>query len=155
MNAVPVSDNITAPIWTKTGFTSILRGIVPVMLFDVTKLIRKVILGAYVGPQTSPCIARLRIGTSEQLTDPNNTTYCSIVWHDIRPDLVLACPEKLTAEQLKDANLIPSFAQEWNVFERGKYLYFEISVLNADGTPAIGGDLHAFKLDFEVCPLPA
>ena len=150
-----VSENITVPVWSTVGFNSILRGIVPVTLFDVEKIIRKVILGQYTAPQTTPCIARLRIGTSAQLTDPNNTTYCSIVWHTITPDLVLKCPETLTADELAADNLIPSLESEWNCYERGKYIYFEITVLNADGTPAIGAETHWFKIDFSVMSLPA
>lgn len=150
----PLAENISNPVWTPQGFTSILRGVVPVALFDVPKVIRKVILGQYTAPQDVPCIAKLRIGSANQYTDPNNFS-CGIVWHKITPDVTLKCPESLTPTQLGDENLIPSQNLHWDSFEEGRYLFFEITVTNPDGTPAIGGDVHAFSLAFEVMALPA
>jgi len=151
----PVEDNITNPVWEKRGFARILRLILPVGLFDVSKILRKVIIGQYTAPQDNPCIARLRVGTSEQLTDPNDGDYCSVVWHTIKPDVVLKCPEALTAAQMEAQNLIPSLNMHWDTWEVGNYLYLEIAILNADGTPAIGGETQWYKLDAEVAALPA
>jgi len=149
----PVSENITNPVWNATGFTSLLRGVIPIGLFDIAKIIDRLTVGAYTAKQDNPCIARLRIGTSHQYTDPNNTTYCQIVWHSITPDLVLKCPESLTAAQLEAAGEIPSQDAHWDCYEQGNYLYFEITILNADGSPAIGGDTHWYKMDFRVMAL--
>lgn len=151
----PLTENITSPIWSQSGFTSILRGVVPVALFDVPKVLRKVTLGQYTAPQDTPCIAKLRIGTADQFTDVNATGPCAMVWHSIAPDVVLKCPEILTPAQLEADNLIPSSDMHWDLFEQGRFLGFEITVTNADGTPAIGGDIHAFSLLFDLMALPA
>jgi hypothetical protein len=145
--------NFTLAVYNQLGYTSVLRGSMPLGLTDVRKTVRKVILGQWTAPQTTPCIARLRIGTAFHQVDPNLAT-CDLVWHDQTPDLVLACQESLTPAQLESQGLIPSLDSHWDCYETGKFLYFEVTILNADGTAAIGCDGHFWKLDFDVMVMP-
>ena len=143
-----VDQQITTPVYSQVGYTSVLRGVMPFSVTDMDKIVRKIILGHYTQPQTTACIARLRVGISQHLVDVNLSA-CDMVWHNITPDLVLECSEPLTPAQMEAQNLVPSLDPHWDTFERGRYMYFEISVLNADGTPALGADTHWHKIDFE------
>jgi hypothetical protein len=145
----PVTTNYATGYYTIVGYPSVLRGSMPLGLTDVRKTVRKIILGQWTAPQTTPCIARLRIGTSYHQVDPN-LAQCDIVWHPQTPDLVLACQETLTPAQLEAQGLIPSLDSHWDVLEVGKFLYFEITILNADGSAAIGAEVHLWKIDFSV-----
>jgi hypothetical protein len=40
------------------------------------------------------------------------------------------------------------------MFEQNIFLYFELSILNADGTPAIGGDSCLDRIDFNALARP-
>jgi len=144
----PVTDNITSPVYTQVGYTSLLRGTIPDGLPNLTKLMNKITLGHYTAPQATPCVASLRIGVAFHAVNPNIAS-CDLVWHG--PFTVpLACVETLTPAEMMSQNLIPSNDTHWDLWEQGQFLYFEISILNADGTPAIGADTHWHKLDFRL-----
>ncbi len=147
----PVTDNITSPVYKQVGYTSILRGVIPDGQPDLQKLMDRIILGHYTAPQAVPCIASLRIGISFHLVDPNQAT-TDIVWHG--PFVIpLKNNETLTPAQMQAQNLVPSLDSRWNLYEMGIFLYFEITVTNPDGSPAIGGNTSWHKLDFRLMAL--
>lgn len=148
-----LSADIPSPVYRTEGYVSMLRGIMPLGLPNISKQVKQVALGQYTAPQVTAPIARLRIGTSTHLVDPNFANACDIVWHNITPDVQLKCQEALTSAQMIALNQIPSEYALWNTFEQGQVLYFEISVLNADGTACIGGDTHWYKIDFTAMAL--
>lgn len=147
-----VTDDIESPTWTKEGYVSILRGVIPLGIPDREKILNNITTGRRVVAEANPPVARLRIGTSVHLVNPNDES-CDIVWHDCG-DLALKCMETQTPAQLKADGLIPSRIPDWTIYERGMYLYFEISIVKADGTAPTGGDIYLHKLDFNVLVLP-
>lgn len=147
-----VTDDIETPTWTREGYISILRGVIPLGIPDREKILNDITLGRRTVPEATPPVARLRIGTSAHLVNPNDE-HCDIVWHDCG-DLNLKCAETLTPAQLKAQGLIPSEIPSWTVYERGHFLYFEISVVNLDGSAPTGGEIYLWKADFNVMILP-
>ena len=42
-------------------------------------------------------------------------------------------------EEMRANNWDQAEAFQWPVFERGRFIHFEIAIANADGSPALGG----------------
>jgi hypothetical protein len=144
--------------YTKNGYTSILRGMIPLGLMEREKTLRSVLLDHDTRVQTDPCIARLRIGNHRLLVDANSTdTTCSPQWRTVGDDKSLECPDSQTIAEMTAKNLRPDNATVWACYDQGRFLWFELSILNADGTPAIGGDSAFHRIEFEVqgAPKPA
>lgn len=140
--------------YTIDGYYSILRGMIPLGLVDRDKIIRRVILDDDVSEQDVPCVWRLRIGHSYKLTDPNDTdNNCTPLWVQMR-DILMECPDKLTVSEMQSKNLTPNIGVEWPMYERGNFLYFELTSANQDGSPAIGGDVCISRIDFDVTTMP-
>ena len=155
----PVTDpTIDIPLAAGTplsvGYNSILRALIPLGLTDREKIIRKVLLDCDVTYQDPPCAVRLRIGNSQSLMDVNDTEdVCAPLWRQLK-DLPLACPDPAKLSVLKANNQRPAKDLEWSIYDQGVFLYFEMTITNADDSPAIGGDLCCQRLDFEAMALP-
>ena len=136
--------------YVQIGYNSILRGLVPTGLFDREKIIRNLQVETDVTEQDVPCVIRLRLGNTYGLQDPNDVDdVCSVLWRTM-PDLPLKCPDGMKVSAMKAKNLRPNFGTEWAVYEMGRYLYWELTILNADGTPAVGGDACLSTISFEI-----
>jgi hypothetical protein len=131
---------------------------IPLGLMEREKTLRSVLLDHDTRVQTDPCIARLRIGNHRLLVDANSTdTTCSPQWRTVGDDKSLECPDSQTIAEMTAKNLRPDNATVWACYDQGRFLWFELSILNADGTPAIGGDSAFHRIEFEVqgAPKPA
>lgn len=137
-----------------TGYKSILRGAMPLGFPDREKLVRMITADAEATEQAEPCIIRARVGNSYKVSDPNdNDGTCNVIWRTL-DDVVLTCPNKETRAQMVKDNLKPDSDFMWPCYEQNRYLYFEFTVLNKNGSAAIGGR-HAFtKIDFDAVALP-
>lgn len=145
---------LNAPIYVITGYYSQLRGMIPLGAVDRDKLIRRVIVDDDVSEQTVPCAWRLRIGHSYKLNDPNDTDpVCTPIWRQLE-DRPMQCPDVDTVPDMTAKNLTPDINTEWPMLERGNFLYFELTVANKDGSPAIGGDVCLSRIDFDVSAMP-
>jgi hypothetical protein len=103
--------------------------------------------------QAEPCVFRLRIGNSYSLVDANSEAdTCAPLWRQM-PDLELACSDPSSIAAMRANNLRPAMGTEWKVYERGRFLYFELSITNADHSPAIGGDTCLHRIDFDAMAL--
>lgn len=139
----------TANYYT-AGYNTVLRGMIATGLPTDEKLINNVRVEDDTVSEASPPVLSIRIGNSEYLADPNNTgDSCPVQWKDIGSQ-ALVCSETKTPAQLLAANLRPALGKDYPCFWRGKYLYYEISVVNADGSEAIGGDACFYQVLFRV-----
>jgi hypothetical protein len=134
---------------TISGYESILRGLMPLGYPDTEKIVRNVFLDHDTVAQDDPCLIRLKIGTSYHLADPNlSSGSCAVQWNT--PEyLSLSCPDEATVQAMTALNQRPTDGTEWAVYEMGRYLYYDLSVLNWDKSDAIGGDSAWLKVEFE------
>lgn len=140
--------------YERLGYNSILRGFVPLGLMDREKILRNIVLDDDTREQDVPCAVKCRIGNHVNLVDPNSTAaYCSPLWRFTQIQR-LACPDVETIAQMTANNLRPSVLKNFDCYEQGRFLYFEFTIQNADGTPAIGGNSAWSRLDFDVLALP-
>lgn len=148
------SDDITAdiPVVATTvdvGYNSSMRGMIPLGLNDRDKIVREVLVDHDDTAQLNPCVMRARIGNSRSLVDPNDLDdICAPQWRDLGTRL-LACPDGAKISVLTAKNLRPDKATVWPAYEQGRFLYFEITIENADGTAAVGGDTCLQRVEFD------
>jgi hypothetical protein len=141
-------------VYTTEGFATQVRGLIPTGLHDREKIIRSFLLDHDTSEQDTPCIVRLRIGNSFHLADPNDLDdTCAVQWR-FSEDLPLSCPDGAKISQMSALNQRPSDATTWPMYEMGRFLYFELTILNADKTPAIGGDTCLERFDFDLMADP-
>lgn len=142
--------------YVQLGYNSYARGLIPTGLFDRDKLVRNVFVSDDSAAQEKPCLLRVRIGNAYQNVDPNSTAQkCSPLWRIIRfkagqTDAKLECSNALTIATMKARNLRPNLGKDFKCYEEGRYLYYEISIINWDGGLAIGGDCCFQEISFDV-----
>lgn len=148
----PAATEQPALLYLTVGYNSILRGMVPLGFTDRDKIIRKVLFGFEATDQDVPCVVRLRIGNSFVLVDANSLAEkCAALWRTF-DDKQLACVDAETLAQMRAQNLRPAEnldSATWDTYEQGRFLYFEFTILNADGTPGIGGECFLQRIDFD------
>lgn len=142
--------NLATDPYLLEGYYSILRGMIPTGLFDREKIVRNVELDHDTTEQSEPCVIRLRIGNSQNLVDVNDLDdTCAPQWRQMQ-DRPLSCPDQMKISQMTAANIKPGISTEWDVYELNEFLYFELIIANADGSPALGGDTCWQRIDFDV-----
>lgn len=135
--------------YSSVGYNSMLRSLIPLGFTDRDKLVRNVLVDHDTNAQDDPCVFRLRIGNSYSLLDANSEAdTCSPLWRQM-PDRDLACADPSSVAAMRANNLRPAIGTEWRVYERGRFLYFELSITNADHSAAIGGDTCLQRIDFD------
>lgn len=137
-----IVDGVFTPFvgqYSYVGYYRILRGLLPTLNFDRDKFIRHFLLETQTTAQAVPCVIKLRIGVSYSETDPNLPDgLCSTLWHPL-PDMPLVCRDTMTAAQYVSDNIMRNSATEWNMLWKGRFIFFEVTIANSDGSPAIGG----------------
>lgn len=142
-------------VYYSQGYNSLLRGLMPLGLTDRDKQVRNININHDTADEDEPCLLKLRIGNHYNLVDPNETAGLkSPVWHNITVDgepgiLLKASAETYTAIEMVARNLRPSLGIDFPCYERGRYLWFEFSITNADGSVAIGGDTAWSSMSFD------
>jgi hypothetical protein len=149
----PTEDLPAEAAYSSVGYDSVLRSLIPLGFTDRDKLIRNVLVDHDTTSQEDPCVFRLRIGNSYSLVDANSEAdTCAPLWRQM-PDRELACSDPSSIAAMRANNLRPAIGTEWRVYERGRFLYFELSITNADHTAAIGGDTCLQRIDFDAMAL--
>lgn len=151
---VDLDPNAPPAEYYRMGYNTVWRGALPLALGDREKLLGQTVeLDHETGEQDVPCVVQLRIGNSYKIVDANSAAAsCGVLWRDLG-DRTLACPDAKTLAQLKAAGQRPDDITFWQVYEQGRYLYYEFTIRNADHTPAIGGDTFIAKMDFNAMAL--
>lgn len=128
-------------ILVRSGYYSIVRGMCPFGYPSNDKIVRDLLLDHDTIGDDS-LLLQLRIGNSATVQDPNKLDgNCRVLWHTI-DTAPLACgyvlsPEELEAEGMRSDE---GDATAWPMEEIGRYLYFEIKIINSAGTPPVGGN---------------
>lgn len=140
--------------YSLTGYFSICRFVLPLERFASEKEIQSFLVEATPVDPLETDVLRLRIGTSYESLDPNlgisvngaesdalkaAAGSCRVLWHQLS-DKPLKCSNTMTPEQYKAKNLRPSNPLEWSFYYRGRFLFMELTIANADGSkPTTGG----------------
>lgn len=141
-------------VYAFDGYYRILRALLPYQNYDRDKLIRKLLLEVSPVAQPVPCVVRMRLGNSFSETDPNLPDgLCAVLWRQMK-DMPLKCLDTMTASQYIAKNLHRDSGMEWPMLEKGRFLYVEFTIANADGSPAIGGQSCFSRIETEVAMLP-
>lgn len=132
------------------GYYRILRMLMPFLNLDRNKEMRSILLEAIPTAQASPCIMQVRFGTTYSETDPNLPDgLCTVPWVRLTPQ-AMVCLDTMTASQYVTANIRRNNGFEFNYLVRGRFVYVEFRLANADGSPAIGGLLTLARLEAQV-----
>lgn len=102
---------------------------------------------------------RLRIGNSFALADPVSTdSRCAVLWRDIKDvdghDIPIECPDEGTLAQMAADNQRPSLSTAWDMYEQGRYLYFDLKIVNENGDEPTGCNSAWASFDWDVFTLP-
>lgn len=166
---LPTPDIAESAEPVQIGYNSILRGMIPLGLNDREKKVRSVLIDHDTSEQDTPCAVQLRIGNSFSLVDPNDpevlpvviaSARCAPLWRIIKDATtgllykLLRCPDQMTIAEMQAKNLRANLGMQWFMYETGRFLWYEITIQNADGTPAIGGDSCFQRVDFEALAMP-
>jgi hypothetical protein len=135
------------------GYYSLLRGIFPFGKNDNEKVVNNALIEGEPEEQAVPCSIRLRLGTSYRAVDPNTGLVSDYGISEIdsfpsgkscplwqQPyEKLFESPDSVTMEEMRANNWDPNEALQWPVFEKGRFIHFEIAICNQDGSPALGG----------------
>lgn len=167
--AMPEVDLAPGALPVRVGYNSILRGMVPLGLTDREKRLRSVLVDLDATQEVTPCALQLRIGSAFSMVDPNDASVLPVVtasakyaplWRiikDARTGLgykLLQSPDQMTIAEMVAKNLSSNLGMQWQMYENGRFLYYELTIMNQDGTEAIGGDVFLQRLDFDVMVQP-
>lgn len=95
-------------------------------------------------------LVTLRIGNSFHLADPMAIDgKCSVQWHD-QESIELKCSDEQTMTQLANQGMRPSDPTSFNVWEEGRYLYYDFRIVAANGGAPIGSDSAWSEIKFSV-----
>lgn len=135
------------------GYDSILRATFPLGPQPMDKVLKHLAVQFQAAYQSSPCAIQMRIGDSYQPLDLNLED-CGVVWSDL-PNRPLECALKQRPVAYGFNNLRPHLGTEWETYQQGRYLHFELTITNKDGTPGKGGAGCFSSIDYTVCQLGA
>jgi len=161
------------------GYTSIARGVFPFGKSNREKVIRHILADVRAVPSVGESnYLRLRVGTSYGALDPNpggnldavgydsdtnlpaglrvSGDLCEVIWRNTQ-DKPLSCPETSTNTASLQGNVRPNLGIEWPVFEEGRFLFFELSILGRQGSQyvlPVGGESQFNRLEVQSRPKP-
>jgi len=140
------------------GYTSILRGVVPAGNDEHDKVLRRFVVEVLSTANTSRNVRlRLRVGVSQQAYQPSlsGTDYQGIQWHEQPLKTLGPDPSGKTLEEADSGTLLRTTPVEWNLHERGRFIYWELSIVGSDGGDTVLLDTLSFtRLDMEVRLVP-
>ena len=147
----PANDLPLAETYHNDGYFSILRGLFPCGFGDKEKAIKSVLLNHDTSIEPDAKVVMLRIGNAYSNQDPNDLDdICAVLWCDAMPQS-LGCFDPKTISAMKAAGQRPSMpACEWDFYYEGRFLYFEFTIANPDGTAPVGADSAWSNIDFSV-----
>ena len=171
VDGLPTADIPEATTSYTVGYYSILRGMVPLGLNDRDKKIRKVLVDHDTSEQDVPCVVQLRIGNAYSMVDPNDpdslngliaNTHCAPNWRVIKFDgangvvnPALNCPDQTSLNDMEKRGTRTNIGMCWPMQETARFLFYEFTIQNRDGSPAVGADSCWQRCDFSAMAMPA
>jgi hypothetical protein len=153
-----ITSNITHANYALAGYNSVLRGEFPKGKGQNESTIRRMALELDINAQKATnCVIALRIGNSHNAVDANQIGgalgggtpgRCEVLWRNYERK-ILDCPDQYTSQQYAAANLRPDNAFDWPNWDRGKHLFFDISIEGTSGK-AINGDVALASVNYEM-----
>lgn len=133
-------------VYQKQGYRSKLTsGALHMREPDHDKRIRRFAIEQHPVPAVKPSQIILRIGVAANAVDPLTAGEgCVIMWES-QTAKVLQCLSALTAEQHRAVGTRPNIPMEWGLHYEGRYLYFELEILNNSVTPKDTGGAVCFS----------
>ena len=132
--------------YSMVGYVPLLRLVFPLGNFDKDKSLKS--FSIHAAPEGDfGTFFKLRIGTSYTIQNPNlDVGKCGVLWRPLSLKEI-KCQMSMTPEQYAAKNVRPSMGFDWAFLYRGRYLYAEIAIVQANGTaPVTGGvSLSAFE----------
>lgn len=135
---------------TSEGYYSRMVGRVPIGLPTIEKTLNHIILDH--DTDLSENLVTLRVGNSEHVADPMAVSgNCTVQWH-VAESNPLSCPDPQSMDSLAADGMRPSDEDttHWDLYEQGKFLYFDFRVTNANGGAPSGSDSAWSSLIFDV-----
>lgn len=144
------------------GYVSVIRGVVPAVEDDNDKVLRRVVVDVLSDAVQYPDNSfnsgvQLRVGVSQQAFNPNDlgSNYDGIQWRTHPVRLLGPKTSGLDLDTLESSRKLRALPVEWNLHERGRFLYWELSVTSGVGGPVILTDALEFtRIEFEVRVVP-
>lgn len=141
--------------YSKLGYRSPLRsGPMDLANPEVSKWLTKFICEVYPVLQTIPSLLVLKVGAADRAIDPNAPD-CLISFDLEMPPLPLKCPVSLTADEAKAQGVYPDEDFSWRTYMGGRFLYYELDIINPDVNPPDTGGLcciSRFTLEIQTLP---
>lgn len=131
-------------VYERQGYRTILRS-GPLDMGDRhnEKEILRFFAEASAALESNPAQVALRIGAASTAVDPNDAT-CAILWFDEFPKF-MECLSEISEVQHKAQGTRPNTQYEWPTYNIGRYIYFELTVLNDSVTPKDTGGSVCFS----------
>lgn len=144
----------TAYQWT--GYQSILlSGPIDLGFPENEKTISLFSVEAYPEVQSVPSQLKLKVGSAANALDPlESRSRCVILWEE-QDNLNLDCLSALTEAQSRLENTRPDYDISWPLCMPGRNIYFELSVVNPNGSVVdSGGDVVLSRMSMHVSVNP-
>jgi hypothetical protein len=133
--------------YNSAGYTPLFRFVFPFDEFTADKIINDVLLDAYAPGADGGSLFQLRTGMSFTQMNPNSDLgNCGVVWRSWRANPV-KCLMTMPPEQYAAKNLKPAIGHRWKPYQRGRFLYGEISVTDSKGQPPVSGGVVFTRLE--------
>lgn len=142
---------ITSAVYYQEGYNSVLRGLIPDPWPSTERTIRMLSVDHDTVEDSDPCRVWLKIGNSFHVQDPNSTDPKRQPQWNTYPFKLLEPPESEGMAAMKAKNLRPDEMLQFPVYDKGAFLYYDLTVAGSQG-PAIGGNSAWGRLDFDLRP---
>ena len=140
--------------YSLNGYQSrLLSGPMDLKMPDDDKIVNRFAIEAHTNPETVPAQIILKIGSASHAVDPMTASgNCVILWEDQDPK-ELECLSDVDAATHDSDGTRPNDELEWALYHIGRFLYFDIVVLNASVTPVdTGGIISLSRFTFDAVP---
>jgi hypothetical protein len=139
------------------GYTSVLRGVIPAIEDDNDKVLRRMVVDVLTdavryGDDSFNAFLQLRTGVSNQAFNPNDlgSNFDGIQWTTHVRKVLGPDTSGDSMDVVESKNLLRTLPVEWNLHERGRFIYWELSVTGQTGGPVVLDRLELSRLEFEI-----
>lgn len=142
--------------YEQRGYRSLLRsGAIDLGWPDDEKIVNRFAMEAHPEEQTVPSQIQVRVGMAANAVDPNvSRQRCVILWDDLEPRELDCLSEDTMAEHLANGTR-PDSGLEWGLYQEGRFIYFELEIMNPKSTPVdTGGATCYSRFTFDALAKP-
>lgn len=120
---------------------------------DDDKVVNRFAIEHHFEVESLPGQIDLRIGIASNAVDPLDPN-CAIIWEeeDKKP---IGCPDPTSVSEHDDDGTRPNSEMEWGLYMEGRYLYFDIRIVNENSSPVDRGGFVCFsRFTFDAAAKP-